>query len=193
MTTATKTIAFRISQAIEEQIDAVARTEGLSKGEWVRAKVMEILHAATPTNGGEDRGQAIAQESKTTPNPALQSGLPATGAASPQRVIPAPVAADQSIICRQCSDAPQEGLPSAEASSHEMPPATRIYSLAKTLKIDSRELVDICTRAGVTGKGSALASLTDHEVERVRVYLRDHGLSPVASQPATPTVPGGSL
>jgi translation initiation factor IF-2 len=41
----------------------------------------------------------------------------------------------------------------------------RIYSLAKELKLDSKELVDICTSAGVTGKGSALASLTDEEVE----------------------------
>ncbi len=47
----------------------------------------------------------------------------------------------------------------------------RIYSLAKELKLDSKVLVDICTSAGVTGKGSALASLTDEEVERVKAYL----------------------
>jgi translation initiation factor IF-2 len=47
----------------------------------------------------------------------------------------------------------------------------RIYSLAKELKLDSKVLVDICTAAGVTGKGSALASLTDEEVERVKAYL----------------------
>jgi len=34
--------------------------------------------------------------------------------------------------------------------------AVRIYSLAKELKLDSKVLVDICTDAGVTGKGSAL-------------------------------------
>ena len=28
----------------------------------------------------------------------------------------------------------------------------RIYSLAKELKIDSKELVEICTKAGITGK-----------------------------------------
>ncbi len=49
--------------------------------------------------------------------------------------------------------------------------AVRIYSLAKELKLDSKVLVDICTSAGVTGKGSALASLTDEEVERVRAYM----------------------
>jgi translation initiation factor IF-2 len=47
----------------------------------------------------------------------------------------------------------------------------RIYSLAKELKLDSKILVDICTNAGVTGKGSALASLTDEEVERVKAFI----------------------
>ena len=46
--------------------------------------------------------------------------------------------------------------------------AVRIYSLAKDLKVDSKELVDICTKAGVPGKGSALASLTEEEVEKVQ-------------------------
>jgi translation initiation factor IF-2 len=48
--------------------------------------------------------------------------------------------------------------------------AVRIYSLAKELKVDSKELVDICTKVGIRGKGSALASLSDEEV----VKLRDH-------------------
>jgi translation initiation factor IF-2 len=47
----------------------------------------------------------------------------------------------------------------------------RIYSLAKELKLDSKVLVDICTSAGVTGKGSALASLTDDEVDRIKAYI----------------------
>ena len=37
--------------------------------------------------------------------------------------------------------------------------AVRIYTLAKELKIDSKELVEICTRAGIQDKGSALASM----------------------------------
>ncbi|TWT86301.1 Translation initiation factor IF-2 [Pseudobythopirellula maris] len=49
--------------------------------------------------------------------------------------------------------------------------AVRIYSLAKELAVDSKELVDICTRAGVTGKGSALASLSDDEVAKVKDFL----------------------
>ena len=47
----------------------------------------------------------------------------------------------------------------------------RIYVLAKELNLDSKALVDICTKAGVTGKGSALASLTDEELVKVKAHL----------------------
>jgi translation initiation factor IF-2 len=47
----------------------------------------------------------------------------------------------------------------------------RIYTLAKQLKLDSKVLVDICTKAGVTGKGSALASLTDEEFATVTAFM----------------------
>ncbi len=47
----------------------------------------------------------------------------------------------------------------------------RIYALAKDLKIDSKELVDICTKAGIPGKGSALASLEDDEVIKLKSYM----------------------
>ena len=62
----------------------------------------------------------------------------------------------------------------------------RIYSLAKELKLDSKVLVDICTSAGVTGKGSALASLTDEEVTRVKAYLGGQGAKPAAPAPRRP-------
>ncbi|MCC7474380.1 MAG: translation initiation factor IF-2 [Pirellulales bacterium] len=64
--------------------------------------------------------------------------------------------------------------------------AVRIYSLAKELKVDSKELVDICAKAGVPGKGSALASLTDEEVERVQQFLK--GGSPAKAKPTKPVV-----
>ncbi|HUE74441.1 MAG TPA: translation initiation factor IF-2 [Pirellulaceae bacterium] len=48
---------------------------------------------------------------------------------------------------------------------------TRLYTLAKDLKIDSKELVDLCTKAGIPGKGSALASLEDDEVAKLKVFL----------------------
>ena len=47
----------------------------------------------------------------------------------------------------------------------------RIYALAKDLKIDSKELVDLCTKAGITGKGSALASLEDDEIVKLKTFL----------------------
>ncbi|HIA20638.1 MAG TPA: translation initiation factor IF-2 [Planctomycetes bacterium] len=47
----------------------------------------------------------------------------------------------------------------------------RIYALAKELNIDGKDLVAICERAGITGKGSALASLDDEEVDKVKGYL----------------------
>ncbi|MCY2991955.1 MAG: translation initiation factor IF-2 [Planctomycetota bacterium] len=47
----------------------------------------------------------------------------------------------------------------------------RIYALAKEINVDSKDLVEICRKAGVSGKGSALASLTDEEVTKVRAFL----------------------
>jgi len=47
----------------------------------------------------------------------------------------------------------------------------RIYALAKQLKLDSKVLADTCTKAGITGKGSALASLSDEEVAKVKAYI----------------------
>ena len=53
--------------------------------------------------------------------------------------------------------------------------ATRIYTLAKELKLDNKVLVDICNRIGITGKGSALASLSDEEVAAIKVHLAAGG------------------
>ncbi|QDT10018.1 translation initiation factor IF-2 [Planctomycetes bacterium K23_9] len=56
----------------------------------------------------------------------------------------------------------------------------RIYALAKELKLDSKDLVDLVKKVGITGKGSALASLSDEEAQRVRDHLAS------SSQPAEP-------
>lgn len=69
--------------------------------------------------------------------------------------------------------------------------AVRIYTLAKDLKVDSKDLVDLCKKAGITGKGSALASLTDEEAQKVTDYVRGSsggaaGSAPVA-RPAVST------
>ena len=48
----------------------------------------------------------------------------------------------------------------------------RIYALAKELDIDSKDLVEVCRKAGISGKGSALASLTDDEIVKLKAFLR---------------------
>jgi translation initiation factor IF-2 len=66
--------------------------------------------------------------------------------------------------------------------------AVRIYTLAKELKLDSKELVDLCTRAGIQDKGSALASMTDEEVAKLREFIASRarpGERPVAAKPST--------
>ncbi len=64
----------------------------------------------------------------------------------------------------------------------------RIYALAKELQIDSKELVDICTRIGILNKGSALASLEDDEVARISKYLAG-GPAAAPEKPAAPAGP----
>ena len=56
----------------------------------------------------------------------------------------------------------------------------RIYALAKDLNVDSKELVEICRKAGIAGKGSALASLTDEEAEKVKGFLSGEKKKPEA-------------
>ena len=71
--------------------------------------------------------------------------------------------------------------------------AARIYSLAKELKLDSKVLVDICAAAGVTGKGSALASLTDEEVEQIKSYLARRPTTSKPTPAVAPTAPVRTL
>ncbi|GAA5505721.1 translation initiation factor IF-2 [Novipirellula caenicola] len=59
----------------------------------------------------------------------------------------------------------------------------RIYALAKELNLDSKDLVDIVKKVGITGKGSALASLTDEETQKVRDHLAG------SAKPAAPKTP----
>jgi translation initiation factor IF-2 len=74
--------------------------------------------------------------------------------------------------------------------------AVRIYTLAKELKIDSKELVELCARAGIHDKGSALASMTDQEVAKLKEFIasksrpaeRPAAAKPPAKPPATATL-----
>ena len=75
--------------------------------------------------------------------------------------------------------------------------AVRIYTLSKELKIDSKELVDLCTRAGIQDKGSALASMSDEEVAKLKEFIagksrppeRPAAAPPAAGQVAAPAAP----
>ncbi len=59
----------------------------------------------------------------------------------------------------------------------------RIYALAKQLKKESKELVEICKKLGLDGKGSPLASLTDEETKVVVDYFEKTERAP--SQPSS--------
>jgi len=67
--------------------------------------------------------------------------------------------------------------------------AVRIYTLSKELKIDSKELVDLCTRAGIQDKGSALASMSDEEVAKLKEFIAAKSRPPERPAPA-PVKPG---
>lgn len=58
----------------------------------------------------------------------------------------------------------------------------RIYALAKELSIDSKELVDLCTKLGILNKGSALASLEDDELARIQKHLAGAETKPTETE-----------
>lgn len=67
----------------------------------------------------------------------------------------------------------------------------RIYAFAKELGFDNKKLLDICEKAGIKGKGSALASLTDDEIAKVNEHLdksKNEAVASVASQATTTAV-----
>ena len=64
----------------------------------------------------------------------------------------------------------------------------RIYARAKELNVDSKDLVDLVKKVGITGKGSALASLTDEEAQKVRDHLAS--ANQVAPEPKEEVAPG---
>ena len=56
----------------------------------------------------------------------------------------------------------------------------RIYAFAKELGLDNKQLLDICEKVSIKGKGSALASLDDDEVARVKEHLSSGSATAVA-------------
>ena len=72
----------------------------------------------------------------------------------------------------------------------------RIYALAKELNLDSKDLVDLVKKVGITGKGSALASLTDDEAQKVRDHLAGSSTAPAPKAKAStkePAAPMGAV
>jgi len=70
--------------------------------------------------------------------------------------------------------------------------AVRIYTLAKELKLDSKELVELCARAGIQDKGSALASLSDDEVAKLREFMAAKSRPAERAAPAAPARPAAA-
>jgi translation initiation factor IF-2 len=62
----------------------------------------------------------------------------------------------------------------------------RIYAFAKELGLDNKQLLELCEKAGVKGKGSALASLEDEEVTAVKAFLDSGAVetAPADDEPA---------
>ena len=75
----------------------------------------------------------------------------------------------------------------------------RIYAFAKQLELDNKQLLDICEKVGIKGKGSALASLDDDEIEKIKSFMAggdsNNGTpappvpSPSLQKPVPPPVP----
>jgi translation initiation factor IF-2 len=61
---------------------------------------------------------------------------------------------------------------------------TRIYAFAKELGLDNKALLDICEKANIKGKGSALASLDEAEIATIKEFMA--GGSSAAEAPAEP-------
>lgn len=66
----------------------------------------------------------------------------------------------------------------------------RIFALAKELDLDSKLLIDYCSKVGITIKNSALASISPEERDRVLDYIKASGPSATATAVApAPSVP----
>lgn len=68
----------------------------------------------------------------------------------------------------------------------------RIYAFAKELGLDNKQLLDVCDKVNIKGKGSALASLDDSEVAIIKEFLAggpssDAPAEPEAGAPVRPT------
>lgn len=63
---------------------------------------------------------------------------------------------------------------------------TRIYAFAKELGLDNKDLLDICEKANIKGKGSALASLDEDEMTVIRNFIAGSSASAPEPEPTSP-------
>jgi translation initiation factor IF-2 len=59
----------------------------------------------------------------------------------------------------------------------------RIYAFAKELGFDNKQLLDVCEAVNIKGKGSALASLDDDEVAKIKSFLDGGGATAAEPEP----------
>jgi translation initiation factor IF-2 len=59
----------------------------------------------------------------------------------------------------------------------------RIYAFAKELGFDNKQLLDVCEKVDIKGKGSALASLDDDEVAKIKSFLDGGGATAAEPEP----------
>ena len=64
-------------------------------------------------------------------------------------------------------------------------PSVRIYAFAKELGLDNKQLLDICESCGIKGKGSALASLDDAEIAKIKEHMAGGGAAGKTAKPDT--------
>ena len=91
--------------------------------------------------------------------------------------------AESAVVGRYCTWCSKSLACKARGKKGGLKLPIRIYALAKELKVDSKELVDICAKAGITGKGSALASLSDDETAKIKSFLDGGGKKAAAPRP----------
>lgn len=63
----------------------------------------------------------------------------------------------------------------------------RIYAFAKELGMENKQLLDICEQANILGKGSALASLDDDEIQKIKDFMQNQQTKAPPAKTATPS------
>ena len=75
MSDATKPVAFRVSPEIDQQIQELAKADGMNKSEWVREQVMKAVHAMTPPEEAAPEQPAEPSQSPTSLRQVLEARI----------------------------------------------------------------------------------------------------------------------